>query len=66
MTPWGGLTSTLQRLQLVMYIRSLSSEHALREHLAEIIYQSFDRALEIVREAQIDEDTKFQALDKAT
>lgn len=42
MTPWGDLTSSLQRLQLVMFIRTLSKEKALREQLAESLYKAFD------------------------
>lgn len=42
MTPWGDLTSSLQRLQLVMFIRTLTKERALREQLAESIYKAFD------------------------
>src|SRR5204862_5912000 len=38
MTPWGDLTNALQRLQLVMYIRSLSQENALREQRTENMY----------------------------
>ncbi len=53
MIPWGDFTNSLQRLQLVMYIRSLSEEHALREHLAEVLYHSFDRAVDTVRQQQI-------------
>lgn len=42
MTPWGDLTSSFQRLQLVMFIRSLSKERALRDQLAESLYRAFD------------------------
>jgi len=44
MTPWGDLTSSLQRLQLVMFIRSLSDEKEKRDELAETLYQSFEKA----------------------
>jgi hypothetical protein len=53
MTPWGDYTSTLQRLQLVMYIRSLSHEHILRDRLSDALYQAFDVAVETVRQAEI-------------
>lgn len=42
MTPWGDLTSSLQRLQLVMFIRTLSQERALREQLTQSLYKVFD------------------------
>ena len=42
MTPWGDLTSSLQRLQLVMFIRSLTVDKDMREMLAEYLYKTFD------------------------
>lgn len=45
MTPWGDYTSALQRMQLVMYIRSLSFEKERREQLAEEIYKTYDTAV---------------------
>lgn len=42
MTPWGDLTSAKQRLQLVMFIRSLSKEALLRRKLTDALYQAFD------------------------
>lgn len=44
MTPWGDLTNSLQRLQLVMYIRSLSRENILRDQLTESLYNTFAMA----------------------
>lgn len=41
MSPWGDMTSSLQRLQLVMFIRTLSEERSLREKLAESLYKTF-------------------------
>jgi mono/diheme cytochrome c family protein len=42
MTPWGDQTSALQRLQLVIFIRSLTEEKDLREILSETLYRSFE------------------------
>lgn len=42
MTPWGDLTSALQRMQLVMFIRTLSKERSMRDQLAESLYRDFD------------------------
>lgn len=42
MTPWGDQTSSLQRLQLVMYIRSLSQEAKQRQKLTRLIYEIYD------------------------
>jgi mono/diheme cytochrome c family protein len=41
MTPWGDLTSAKQRLQLVMFIRSLSKEGEKRRKLTDALYQAF-------------------------
>lgn len=53
MTPWGDQTTSLQRLQLVIYIRTLIEEHELRNRLNSLLYQAFDATwlnLEKVRE----------------
>jgi mono/diheme cytochrome c family protein len=42
MTPWGDQTNTLQRLQLVMYIRSLTQDQEQRSELSETLYKAFD------------------------
>ncbi len=54
MTPWGDLTSSLQRMQLVMFIRSLTEEKEKRENLAEALYQSFEVAQLVIDNARID------------
>lgn len=46
MTPWGDFTSSLQRLQLVIYIRSLSSEKVQKRMIENALYQSFDAKIE--------------------
>lgn len=53
MTPWGDLTSTLQRLQMVMYIRQLSSAVAWKDQLEESLYSAFDATSQEVRLARI-------------
>jgi len=45
MTPWGDLTNPLQRLQLVMYIRSLSEEQIQRDKLINAIYSAFESSI---------------------
>lgn len=52
MTPWGDLTSPIQRLQLVMFIRTLSKEKSLRESLTEAIYKTFDRTDILLEDAR--------------
>ena len=41
MTPWGDFTSAQQRIELVVYIRSLSIEKERRNAFAETLYQVF-------------------------
>ena len=59
MTPWGDATTSLQRLQLVMYIRSLSAENKIRDEIAEVLFNSYDRAIEVVREVRIPQYEKL-------
>lgn len=42
MTPWGDQTSTLQRLQLVIFIRTLTQDKVQREKMAAVLYQAFE------------------------
>lgn len=69
MTPWGDQTSSLQRLQLVMYIRTLSRENILREKLTSTIYQTFDTMEQVVLKGRSnnyqDVETNEQAYLKA-
>lgn len=53
MTPWGDMTSSLQRLQLVMFIRSLSHEKDRRDALAEALYNAFDTIQSVIEQARI-------------
>lgn len=52
MTPWGDVTSGLQRLQLVMYIRTLSDDSRLRENLSESVYKAFETKLLAIEQAR--------------
>lgn len=62
MNPWGDLTSSLQRMQLVIYLRSLTRENRQREVLTETLYQTYEHALLTVEEARIGE---YKKLDEA-
>lgn len=62
MTPWGDLTSSLQRLQLVMFIRSLSEQRETRDLLSEAIYRSFDRSEVVIERARTREYASLVAL----
>lgn len=60
MTPWGDLTNALQRLQLVIFIRSLSEEQELREDLAHVIYQTFETAQLTIEDARIEDNQQLR------
>lgn len=62
MTPWGDFTSSLQRLQLVMFIRSLTEEKNRRDELNQTLYQTFDIPKITVNEARIDHLKQFEVL----
>lgn len=54
MTPWGDLTSSLQRMQLVIFIRSLSEDTELRNQLGTALYRAFDDADFTIEKARYD------------
>lgn len=64
MTPWGDLTSSLQRLQLVIFIRTLSQEKEKRDELLEALYASFNTDLAAIEELRILEYPKIDAAQK--
>lgn len=53
MVAWGDQTSSLQRLQLAMYIRSLSEEAKVRDDLMSHIYDAFNGAQMTVEQYRI-------------
>lgn len=64
MTPWGDQTSSLQRLQLVIYIRMVSEEQNLREDMFKAFYQTYDAQLGAIQEARFVDSTRETALEK--
>lgn len=50
MSPWGDQTTSKQRLQLVMYIRSLTEEQSKRTLLYRTLYQTFNPLLSAVEQ----------------
>ena len=62
MTPWGDLTSSLQRLQLVIFIRSLTKEQEERSQLFQALYQAFETAQVTVEKARIDGSKQIEQL----
>lgn len=62
MTPWGDQTSALQRLQLVLFIRSLSQTNLLYDELTRILYKSFGYADLFIEDARVKEYTAIDEL----
>ena len=62
MTPWGDLTSSLQRLQLVIFIRSLNLSQQQRDALFDAIYVTYDQADQTIDTARIEEYKQINAL----
>ncbi len=62
MNPWGDLTNSLQRLQLVMYIRTLSEDKKEKRLVDNALYPVFDQGdqqIEMIRSSE------YGALDEA-
>jgi mono/diheme cytochrome c family protein len=64
MTPWGDQTSSLQRLQLVMFIRSLTQSQEEKTTFIRAIYRIFDNAEFLVERARIEEYSHLAAFQK--
>lgn len=62
MTPWGDYTSSLQRLQLVIFIRSLTEEKAQKEQLIEVLYHTFSSSQNAIAQAHSQEYATLYAL----
>ncbi|MEC7840228.1 MAG: c-type cytochrome [Chlamydiota bacterium] len=64
MTPWGDQTSSLQRMQLVMYIRTLSSEAKKRGALLTSLYKAFNESEILIENIRIQEYPKLSKVQK--
>jgi mono/diheme cytochrome c family protein len=62
MTPWGDLTSSLQRLQLVMFIRSLSENQSKKSQMDALIYKSYDESLLTIEHARANYSENLEKL----
>jgi mono/diheme cytochrome c family protein len=62
MTPWGDVTSTLQRLQMVIFIRSLVEERERAKALSTAIYNTFDTTIFTIERAQAELQQKSNLL----
>lgn len=64
MTPWGDLTNSLQRLQLVIFIRSLTAQQERRDSLTTALYQTYDRSQHVIEMARIENSQEKEKLRK--
>lgn len=64
MTPWGDQTNSLLRMQLVMYIRSLTEMRNQREILDDAIYDIFDRADQQLERLRGEESAEIAAAEQ--
>jgi mono/diheme cytochrome c family protein len=64
MTAWGDLTTSKQRLQLVIFIRSLTLDNNLRSQFMSAIYQAFDRTDQTVESVSVKLSEKIDALER--
>lgn len=62
MTPWGDLTTSLQRMQLVMFFRSLVQDQELDSRLSTALYLAFDEPMMKVEIARVDIGAKIDHL----
>lgn len=62
MGAWGDLTTSLQRLQLVIFIRSLSGHEEYRKLLSDEIYESFDKSFILVENVRSKLDEKIKGV----
>ena len=62
MNAWGDQTSSLQRLQLVMYIRSLSQAGLWQESLTKTLYEAFQTSKHAVEMARTEEYLQKESL----
>lgn len=53
MTPWGDLTNSLQRLQLVLFIRSLSEEKDQRERLESLLFETYEPEILLLQKMRV-------------
>jgi len=62
MPAWGDQTTAWQRMQVLMYIRTLLGMQQEQLLLSELLYTTFDTSIEKVNEARIEPYTKIDAL----
>lgn len=60
MTPWGDFTSSLLRMQLVIFIRTLTQEQDQRAKLNTALYETFSTALQTIDAARLTQSRLIQ------
>lgn len=65
MTPWGDFTNSLQRLQLVIFIRSLSQDKKERRSLTDALYLTYDDSEFLIERARLSEFAKLETAETA-
>lgn len=64
MTPWGDQTNALQRMQLVLFIRSLTEEIDRRQQLLEAAYEAFDPPQFLIDRVRLDQSQRLVQLQR--
>lgn len=64
MTPWGDLTSSLQRLQLVIFIRTLTANQLQNNLLSTALYNAFEKAKQTIDSARSQEYHVLETMQK--
>lgn len=65
MTPWGDKTSALQRMQMVMFIRSLTDEKRMRDDLMTALFQTYETSIQSVEEQRKKASESLKTLEKS-
>ncbi len=64
MPAWAEKTTMLQRMQAVLYIRSLTMQKKMRSHLEESLYSVFDLSGQLIEDMRINEYSKVAEVKK--
>jgi hypothetical protein len=65
MTPWGDKTDSMQRLQIVTYIRHLTNERRRREDLISELFQAFEEGLIAIESARASSSKELAQLERS-
>lgn len=65
MTPWGDKTSITQRMQMVMYIRSLSEKKDLEDRVQKRLFKTFGESIILINQARAKSYSRLELTEKA-